>query len=161
MPSNGTANGASNGTTNGHSNGAANSTSRETSKDTPNGKVQYSPAERAAEVAVSPNNAERVPSTIAAIQSIGDTFNASNNDARMKLLVEARRLVQSLETPRETMIKHNWAQVSSCDSCLSSSADQGSLLPMQLSHLVSTPASSKPCWRTTPRRRRWLSCQKL
>lgn len=121
MPSNGNANGASNGTTNGYSNGhlngIANGNSRETSVGTTNGKVEYSPTERAADVAVSPNNADKVPSTIAAIQSIGDNFDASNNDARMKLLAEARRLVQALETPRETMIKHNWAQVSSCECC--------------------------------------------
>jgi hypothetical protein len=35
-----------------------------------------------------------------------------SEEARQKLLLNARTLVQSLETPRETMIKHTWAQVS-------------------------------------------------
>jgi hypothetical protein len=61
---------------------------------------------------VSPNDAAAIPSTIESIQSLGKTFSNSENVGRQKLLAEARRLVRALETPRETMIKHNWAQVS-------------------------------------------------
>ena len=61
---------------------------------------------------MSPNDAEQVTSTIETIQSLGKSFSASDNVSRLQLLAEARQLVRTLETPRETMIKHNWAQVS-------------------------------------------------
>ena len=64
------------------------------------------------EVAISPNNADAVSSTIESIQTLGKTFSPADNFGRQKLLAEARRLVRALETPRETMIKHNWAQAS-------------------------------------------------
>lgn len=65
------------------------------------------------EVAVSPNDANSVPSILGSIQTLEKNFSISQNDkARQHLLAEARHLVRSLETPRETMIKHCWAQVS-------------------------------------------------
>lgn len=45
------------------------------------------------------------------IGTLGASFSPDDNDARLKLLKEARQLVQALETPRETMVKHLWAQV--------------------------------------------------
>ncbi|WYZ42097.1 hypothetical protein EsH8_V_000992 [Colletotrichum jinshuiense] len=44
------------------------------------------------------------------IGTLGASFSPDDNDARLKLLKEARQLVQALETPRETMVKHLWAQ---------------------------------------------------
>lgn len=62
------------------------------------------------EVALSPNDAASVPSSVDKIQSLGRAFSPSDNASRLELLAEARRLVRALEMPRETMIKHNWAQ---------------------------------------------------
>lgn len=87
---------ASNGSTHETSNGSAHSPS-----------IQSPP-----ELALSPDDAEKVASMVETIQSLGRSFSASDNIGRLKLLAEARQLVRTLETPRETMIKHNWAQVS-------------------------------------------------
>ncbi|KAF6785942.1 sterigmatocystin 8-o-methyltransferase, partial [Colletotrichum musicola] len=35
---------------------------------------------------------------------------SAGTEARQDLLIKARSLVQALETPRETMVKHCWAQ---------------------------------------------------
>ncbi|KAM0715778.1 hypothetical protein Q7P37_008292 [Cladosporium fusiforme] len=77
-----------------------------------NGTRYQSSIQPPIEVAVSPNDVDRVPSTLKSIHTLGKTFSASDNNARLQLLAEARHLVRSLETPRETMIKHNWAQPS-------------------------------------------------
>jgi hypothetical protein len=101
-------NGYNNGRTNGHTNKAANISS--------NGIVtnpgHQSSIRPSVEVAISPNDAEAVSGTIESIQTLGKTFSSADNFGRQKLLAEARRLVRALETPRETMIKHNWAQAS-------------------------------------------------
>jgi hypothetical protein len=101
-------NGKINGHTNGHANGHTNGTSNGVAKK-PGYHKSIQPS---VYVAVSPNDAAAVSSTIESIQSLGETFSLSNNVGRQELLAEARRLVRALETPRETMIKHNWAQVS-------------------------------------------------
>jgi hypothetical protein len=101
-------NGKINGHTNGHANGHTNGTSNGVAKK-PGYHKSIQPS---VDVAVSPNDAAAVSSTIESIQSLGETFSLSNNVGRQELLAEARRLVRALETPRETMIKHNWAQVS-------------------------------------------------
>jgi len=98
------ANGHTNGHTNGKSNGAANGVAKK-----PGHHTSIQPF---MEVATSPNDADAVANTIESIQTLGKTFSAADNFGRQKLLAEARRLVRALETPRETMIKHNWAQVS-------------------------------------------------
>lgn len=77
-----------------------------------NGTAHSPSIQPPAEVAVSPNDAEKVASTIETIYSLGKSFSTSDNVSRLQLLAEARQLVRTLETPRETMIKHNWAQVS-------------------------------------------------
>lgn len=117
---NGHANGHANGNTNGHTNGHSNENTNGNTNGHTNGASNEAikkPGHRTSiqpsvEVAVSPNNADAVSSTIESIQSLGATFSPSNNTGRQELLAEARRLVRALETPRETMIKHNWAQVS-------------------------------------------------
>jgi hypothetical protein len=77
------------------------------------------PAQRAEEsqflvdlsIATEPNNAAEVPKLLKQITEVFNT--AVNSDVgRKDLLVKCRNLVQALETPRETMIKHCWAQVS-------------------------------------------------
>jgi hypothetical protein len=105
---NGHANGHTNGRTNGHTKGAANGSSNRVVKK-PGHRTSTKPP---VEVAISPNDADAVSSTIESIQTLGKAFSPADNFGRQKLLAEARRLVRALETPRETMIKHNWAQVS-------------------------------------------------
>lgn len=63
-------------------------------------------------VAIQPNDAKRVAELSNAIGSLGATWSPSDDATRNQLLKQARALVLSLETPRETMIRHVWAQVS-------------------------------------------------
>ena len=63
-------------------------------------------------IATEPNNIEAVPTLLKQITQAFDTFTTSNV-GREDLLAKCRTLVQALETPRETMIYHCWAQVSS------------------------------------------------
>jgi hypothetical protein len=93
---------------NGHTNGAAKGPSNGVVKE----PGQHTSIQPSVEVAISPNDADAVSSTIESIQTLGKTFSPADDFGRRKLLAEARRLVRALETPRETMIKHNWAQVS-------------------------------------------------
>jgi hypothetical protein len=91
-----------------HANGnGTNGTSNGDTKKT----RQRSQLQPSLEVAISPNDPSKIPSTIESIQSLGNSFSATDDKVRRQLLAEARQLVQALETPRETMIKHCWAQV--------------------------------------------------
>lgn len=63
-------------------------------------------------VAISPNNIDAVPGLVKQINAGLDVLSTGGDEARHALLVKARNLMQALETPRETMIKHCWAQVS-------------------------------------------------
>lgn len=68
-----------------------------------------------AEVSVTaPTDAAAVSSLIEELSSLGKGWAAdgsSDEDMRLKLLSKARALRNALETPRETMIRHCWAQV--------------------------------------------------
>jgi hypothetical protein len=61
--------------------------------------------------ALQPNDSNAVPEILKGITSLGDAPAVDNDETRLALLAKARDLVRALETPRETMIKHNWAQV--------------------------------------------------
>ncbi|KAK2074208.1 hypothetical protein P8C59_008431 [Phyllachora maydis] len=62
-------------------------------------------------VAMAPNDLPSVPGLIDAIVGLGPRAAAGDDDeARLGLVEQARALVRALETPRETMIKHCWAQ---------------------------------------------------
>ncbi|KAK8025498.1 S-adenosyl-L-methionine-dependent methyltransferase [Apiospora arundinis] len=61
-------------------------------------------------VAISPNNIDAVPGLVKQINAGLDVLSTGGDEARHALLVKARNLMQALETPRETMIKHCWAQ---------------------------------------------------
>lgn len=53
-----------------------------------------------------------VPALIKEIAALGENFtDGSDEDVRLDLLIKARTLWKALETPRETMIRHCWAQV--------------------------------------------------
>jgi hypothetical protein len=70
-------------------------------------------------VALSPTDVDTVSGVVNTIQTkfaqwkdVDQTGDEVKSDAaRHELLRQARLLVQSLETPRETMIKHCWAEV--------------------------------------------------
>ena len=62
-------------------------------------------------IATEPNDIEVVPTLLKEITQAFDKFTTSNV-GRQDLLGKCRTLVQSLETPRETMIYHCWAQAS-------------------------------------------------
>ncbi|KAK1751998.1 S-adenosyl-L-methionine-dependent methyltransferase [Echria macrotheca] len=62
-------------------------------------------------IASSPCDIAAVPSLLADISFLRASFDVSTNrDARLHLLDKARALVRSLETPRETMLKHVGAE---------------------------------------------------
>ncbi|KAL2200102.1 S-adenosyl-L-methionine-dependent methyltransferase [Corynascus similis CBS 632.67] len=96
MASTTTSNGHANGHSNGHANGHTNGKPREPAVDIA--------------VALSPNDLEKVPGLIQDISAAGKALNPDDSAARLQLLERARDLVRALETPRETMIKHLWAQ---------------------------------------------------
>ncbi len=63
-------------------------------------------------VALAPNDLKSVPDLVHDINFIAERVSAGDETARLKLVEKARSLVRALETPRETMIMHCWAQVS-------------------------------------------------
>lgn len=62
-------------------------------------------------IAVRPNDLEAVPGIVKGIVEKANSLSPGDETARHALLIQARSLVQALETPRETMTKHTWAQV--------------------------------------------------
>lgn len=63
-------------------------------------------------IAIHANDPDAVPAILQRLSDFGKTPDISIDDTRVEMLANARALVRALETPRETMIKHNWAQVS-------------------------------------------------
>ncbi|KAH8892452.1 S-adenosyl-L-methionine-dependent methyltransferase [Thozetella sp. PMI_491] len=61
-------------------------------------------------IATSPNNLDGVAGLVQDINSGVKGLEGGGTLARQDLLLKARALVQALETPRETMVKHTWAQ---------------------------------------------------
>jgi len=72
-------------------------------------------------IATAPNDIKAVPKLLGDITAGVDALASGGDEARHDLLVKARTLVQALETPRETMVKHCWAQVSSAVSIVACS----------------------------------------
>jgi hypothetical protein len=62
-------------------------------------------------IATEPNDIKAVPKLLKEITQAFDIFTTSNV-GRQDLLAKCRTLVQALQTPRETMIYHCWAQAS-------------------------------------------------
>lgn len=62
-------------------------------------------------VALAPCNIGGVPKLVEEISCLTASATSGDEAARLELAEKARSLVRSLETPRETMIKHCWAQV--------------------------------------------------
>lgn len=62
-------------------------------------------------VALAPNNLPAVPGILKDISSLGAATVDGDDQSRLDLSEKARALVRSLETPRETMVKHCYSQV--------------------------------------------------
>ena len=61
-------------------------------------------------LATRPSDVEAVPGLVDELSSLVKNLRTGGDEARHDMLKKARALVDSLETPRETMIKHTWAQ---------------------------------------------------
>jgi cyanophycinase-like exopeptidase len=81
---------ATNGTTNGTDNGVAK-------------PVDIS-------VALAPNDIGSIPALLKDITAGVELLSTGGDQARYDLILKTRTMMQALETPRETMIKHTWAQ---------------------------------------------------
>ena len=75
-------------------------------------------------VALQANDLGSVPKLSKGIFSLSTAASDGDEAARLELVEKARALVRALETPRETMIKHCWAQVSQPPSNLFISSSQ-------------------------------------
>lgn len=61
----------------------------------------------------SATDAAAVPALIKELSALGENFDENSDDeTRLSLCLKARTLWKALETPRETMIRHCWGQVS-------------------------------------------------
>ncbi|KAF5505543.1 O-methyltransferase [Colletotrichum siamense] len=61
-------------------------------------------------IATSPNDLAAVPGLLKELNAGIGSLSTGGQEARHELLLKARSIVQALEAPRETMIKHCWAQ---------------------------------------------------
>ncbi|KAH6843416.1 S-adenosyl-L-methionine-dependent methyltransferase [Chaetomium sp. MPI-CAGE-AT-0009] len=77
---------------------------------TTNGTPRKGPVD--VSIALRPNDLDSVPGLIKDISATGHVLKPDDGASRLRLLEKARNLVRALETPRETMIKHCWAQPS-------------------------------------------------
>ena len=62
-------------------------------------------------IALKPCDYESVSAHVEKINKLAGSIAPEDNTTRLELAETARKLVRALETPRETMIKHCWAQV--------------------------------------------------
>jgi hypothetical protein len=74
-------------------------------------------------LAVSPNLPNQIPNLLQKVASGGYEYLATGDQARLKLLEEARALVYALETPREAIIRHCWSEVRVLFPIVSATAD--------------------------------------
>ncbi|ROV89736.1 hypothetical protein VPNG_10189 [Cytospora leucostoma] len=61
-------------------------------------------------IAINPTDLESVPRLVKDINEGVKSLTTGGHQARHELVIKARSLMLALETPRETMIKHCWAQ---------------------------------------------------
>lgn len=68
------------------------------------------------ETVIAPCKSDAVPKLLAEVTAAGDAFSKAGGDKataeRLALLKKTRELTHALETPREIMIQHLWADVS-------------------------------------------------
>lgn len=69
--------------------------------------------------AVAPTDVDAVPTLLSGVASAGHSFSESGGAVatRRELLAKVRALTHALETPREMMIQHVWAQVGQAKVC--------------------------------------------
>lgn len=96
---------------NGHSNGASHG---QDGTQVGRGAGDYAEVSMSVPVstALSSSNPAIVPACAKDIARLGETFSSTDSATRQELLRRSRELVLALETPRETMIRHCWAEVS-------------------------------------------------
>jgi hypothetical protein len=61
-------------------------------------------------VALAPNDIDSIPALLKDITAGVEKLSTGGDQARYDLILKTRTMMQALETPRETMIKHTWAQ---------------------------------------------------
>ncbi|TQN69426.1 O-methyltransferase [Colletotrichum shisoi] len=61
-------------------------------------------------IATQPNDLDAIPDLLKEITAGVGALSSGGDEARHELLIKARTMVQALESPRETMIKHCWGQ---------------------------------------------------
>lgn len=64
------------------------------------------------DISLKPNNIDAVPQLLLQITKGAEALKTGGTKARQELINQVRELELALETPRETMIKHVWGQVS-------------------------------------------------
>ena len=102
---NGTTSSTANGVTSGKADGYSSGTTEKNHRD----GVAFLDDQ----VAISPSTPEKVPGLLEDILTRGLAFSGGKDaKARTDLLDAVRSLVHALETPRETMIRYCWSQVS-------------------------------------------------
>ncbi|TDZ41284.1 O-methyltransferase mpaG [Colletotrichum trifolii] len=74
------------------------------------GSIHTQPRQIDASVALKACDLPAVNSHVKHINAVSDLVAAGDDASRLSMLASARSLVHALETPRETMIKHCWAQ---------------------------------------------------
>lgn len=62
-------------------------------------------------IALKPCDYDSVGDHVQKINKLASIITPTDNATRLELAETARKLVRALEHPRETMIKHCWAQV--------------------------------------------------
>lgn len=62
-------------------------------------------------IVTEPNDVNVVPGIIQQLHEGLVNLQLNEDEVRLDFLSKARKLVQALETPKETMLKHCWAQV--------------------------------------------------
>lgn len=82
---------------------------------TTNGSANGSASPPDDNVAISPSAPEQLASLVREIESQAKSYARNEPEARLKLVGAAQSLVQSMETPRETMLRYCWAQVRRCN----------------------------------------------
>lgn len=89
-------------------------------------------------LAVSANSPEQIPGLLQQVASHGQSYLAEDPQARLKLFEAASALKNAIETPREKIIRHCWAQVCLSSLCQDPTDYLLSQRAMRLSTLQST-----------------------
>ncbi|KAF5002767.1 hypothetical protein FGRMN_165 [Fusarium graminum] len=92
--------------------GAESSVTAVSPSETPSSGSENGDVTEDVSIALKAANINAVPALIKEINSLSDSFSEDDQEARLKLMAKAKSLWQSLETPRETMLRQVWAEPS-------------------------------------------------